>query len=481
MLHFNLLSSDKERFNLGVFLVIMIFWLYSKPAFAWESHNGYGGGEYHGQYNISLPRLRGPLQPHERLETNQLRIKHVLFYNTGSPMTLSLNLHVFKGGRTTTYSNSNLLGIQAQYIDSVSGKYCGFRLFTKSNFATLNIEGEDVSIVLDDAFLQSLYLAVGLRGEWEKWKGTPTVQVTPPIQVIPPIQVTPPVQVIPPVYTLNAHDGKVRNVAVTPNGRYIVSNGGYGRDKKIKIWNLQNGSLVNTLDDNLFDDAWSILVNPNGENIIKIWQLSGSAVVGGHTSPVSTVALTSDNQYLVSGSYDRTIRIWRLSDNSLSRTLIGHTATISDLVITPDDNFIISGSQDSTIKIWEINSGSLVQTLIGHRGHILSLAITPDGQYLVSGSSDKTIRIWRLENGVTTGILTGHSGIIFGLAISPDGRYLLSGSNDKTVKLWSMPDGSLLETVGEHREAVKSVAITPDGRYAISGSFDGEIKVWQIP
>jgi WD40 repeat protein len=97
--------------------------------------------------------------------------------------------------------------------------------------------------------------------------------------------------------------------------------------------------------------------------------------------------------------------VWDLAseDGRLLNTLEGHTSPVSSVAVTPDGTKIVSGSYDNTIRVWDIASGGgrLLNTLEGHSSPVMSVAITPDGTKIVSGSRDRTIKVWDLNNGST--------------------------------------------------------------------------------
>ncbi len=93
----------------------------------------------------------------------------------------------------------------------------------------------------------------------------------------------------------------------------------------------------------------------------------------------------------------------------LNKTLTGHTYRVTSVAISPDGKTLVSGSVDKTIKIWNLDTGTLQKTLTGHTEVFMSVAISPDGKTLVSGSSDATIKIWNLDTGTLQNTLTGHN------------------------------------------------------------------------
>jgi WD40 repeat protein len=121
---------------------------------------------------------------------------------------------------------------------------------------------------------------------------------------------------------------------------------------------------------------------------------------------------------------------------TLLGTLTGHTGHVQSVAISPERQALVTGSSDKTIKIWNLFTSQEVYALTGHEDTVRCVAISPDGQTLVSGSSDKTIKVWNLATGKEARTLTGHTNGVVSLAISPDGQMLVSGSLDKTIKVW---------------------------------------------
>jgi WD40 repeat protein len=200
----------------------------------------------------------------------------------------------------------------------------------------------------------------------------------------------------------------------------------------------------------------------------------------GHASFVNALVLSPDGETLISGSADKTIKLWDLTTGQVIRTLTGHTSFVNALTISPDGSTLVSGSADRTIRVWDVPTGKQLRVLTGHTSFINALAITADGTTLVSGSADKTIKLWNLTTGKLLRTLTGHSSFVNTVAISSDDRILASGSADQTIKLWDLTTGTLLRTLVGHDDYVNAIVITPDGKTLISGSADKTIKLWNV-
>ena len=162
-------------------------------------------------------------------------------------------------------------------------------------------------------------------------------------------------------------------------------------------------------------------------------------------------------------------------DWNVKRNLTGHTSPVDSLEIS-FEGFLISGSSDKSIKVWNIETGECLKTLTGHSGSVFSLAIS-DEDLLISGSSDKTIKIWDIKTGQCLETLTGHTDWVRSLAISKEGK-LISGADDRSIIIWDIESGKIFQTLNGHKNRVYSLAISKEGRL-ISGSKDRSILVWE--
>ena len=329
------------------------------------------------------------------------------------------------------------------------------------------------------------------------------------------------------IRTLEGHTDSVSSVALTPDGQYAVSG---SWDDTLQVWkiitditytaDLSVSSLKefkkrkkekNALDNAIsrarklyekgdYNNSFSVLYetwqdNEFSENepmkrlysiLMKKGRIKGlhfsfqKRVLTGHSGQVSSVALTPDGRYVVSGSNDKTLRVWELASGQCVRALEGHTDRVQSVAITPDGRYTVSGSNDKTLRVWELFSGRCIRTVEGHSSYVFCVAITPDGRYAVSGSFDKTLRVWELSSGRCVHTLEGHTDSVQSVALTPDGRYAVSGSFDKTLRVWELASSRCVRTLNGHKNGVKSVTLTPNSRYAVSSCGDTTLRVWAI-
>ena len=219
------------------------------------------------------------------------------------------------------------------------------------------------------------------------------------------------------------------------------------------------------------------------DKTLKLWDLESGAclrTLEGHSGWVRSCVVLPDGRRALSGSGDKTLKLWDLESGACLRTLEGHSSYVSSCVVLPDGRRALSGSDDKTLKLWDLDSGACLRTLEGHSNWVRSCVVLPDGRRALSGSWDNTLKLWDLESGACLRTLEGHSREVTSCVVLPDGRRALSCSDDKTLKLWDLESGACPRTVEGHSRDVNSCVVLPDGRRALSGSDDQTLKLWDL-
>ena len=141
----------------------------------------------------------------------------------------------------------------------------------------------------------------------------------------------------------------------------------------------------------------------------------------GIENPVNSVAISSQGIFILSGSNDKTVRLWNVYTGECEKTMVGHTNVVKTVAITPDGKFGLSGGWDEDIRLWDLKSGKCLKVLEGHTELVQEVAFTPDGTRAISASSDCTLRLWDLQSGETISTLREHFDSVHAVTVSSDG------------------------------------------------------------
>ncbi|NMC34731.1 MAG: CHAT domain-containing protein [Veillonellaceae bacterium] len=194
-----------------------------------------------------------------------------------------------------------------------------------------------------------------------------------------------------------------------------------------------------------------------------------------HDDYITSVAFSPDGKWVISGSWDHTVRVWEAATGTEIARMT-HDGSVDSVAFSPDGKWVVSGSGDGTARVWEAATGTEIARMI-HDGFVDSVAFSPDGKWVISGSGDNTARVWEAATGTEIARMT-HEHIVHSVAFSSDGKWVISGSDDDTARVWEAATGTEIARM-THDGSVNSVAFSPDGKWVVSGSDDGTARVWE--
>jgi RNA polymerase sigma factor (sigma-70 family) len=155
----------------------------------------------------------------------------------------------------------------------------------------------------------------------------------------------------------------------------------------------------------------------------------------GHNE-VEIARLSQDGAVLASGTADKAITLWKVSEKKEQAVCKGHTDALLAVEFSPDGKILASSSKDGTVRLWDVATGKELAVLKGHEGQVHCVAFSPDSNTLASGGTDKMIVLWDVKAAKRLTVLKGHTEGVLHVAFSRGGNMLASASKDKTVKLW---------------------------------------------
>jgi len=228
------------------------------------------------------------------------------------------------------------------------------------------------------------------------------------------------------------------------------------RDKKLMIWEMTAGQ---------------------DEDSIGYARKS----LSGHSEPVASVTLSSDGQFALSGSWDKTMRLWDLNTGSTVRTFQGHTSDVFSVAFSGDNRQIVSGSRDKTIKLWNtLAECKYTITEQMHTDWVSSVVFSPSAKMplIVSSGWDKLVKVWNLVDCKIRYNLVGHVGVVYTTTVSPDGSLCASGGKDGTAMLWDVNDGKHLYSL-DAGGTINALSFSPKNYWLVAAT-DTSIMVWDL-
>ena len=212
------------------------------------------------------------------------------------------------------------------------------------------------------------------------------------------------------------------------------------------------------------------------------WELS--AVVSGHLGWVRCVAFDPSNEWFVTGSADRTIKIWDLAkccagaEGGLKLTLTGHISAVRGLAVSSRSPYLFSAGEDKQIKCWDLEYNKVIRHYHGHLSGIMCLGLHPTLDLLVTAGRDSVARVWDIRSKHQIHVLAGHSAAVGSMIMNSVDPQITTASYDSTIKLWDLAAGKCMTTLTQHKKSVRNIVKSPrESTFASAGADN--IKKWQ--
>jgi WD40 repeat protein len=239
------------------------------------------------------------------------------------------------------------------------------------------------------------------------------------------------------------------------------------------------------------DGVWSVAFSPNGKQALsgsydrtmRLWDVaSGKDLLELEHFPAAVmgVAFLPDGQSCVSCCSDGSVQFRSLKDGKEISHFQAHKTSVNSLALSVDGKTLITGGGDGLVRIWECPSGKEKRTLPGSGEWIWSVALSPDGKQVLAGGADRIARVWDVETGKELVQLTGHQDAVSCVAFSPDGKQALTGCNDGEMRQWALDNGRLLRHTAEHKSPIYCVMFSQEGRHGFSAGADGVVRLWEL-
>lgn len=235
------------------------------------------------------------------------------------------------------------------------------------------------------------------------------------------------------------------------------------------------------------------LISGCSDGVIRFFNIltsSSDLNLSYHSGLITCIAISQDDHYLVSGDAQFMIYVYDLYNQSIMHRL-EHYLTVQSVAISSDNKFMISGSRDTSCRFWNLQDGSCQVMFESHSYRsVKKVSISPDCKTVAFTYMNKVI-VYNFEREATIKMFENHTENATCLAISNDNKYIASGSKDKQIRIWlnhnfnkdyRKPDyrhkqDTLLKG---HKATIKSLAFSAYNTHLVSCSKDKSILVWNL-
>jgi len=307
-----------------------------------------------------------------------------------------------------------------------------------------------------------------------------------------------------PIGKAGKHQSYIYSLCFSPDSRWLVS---ASKDKTIRKWDCGTGQAIGSPLLGHTDDVNSVctdgqrIISGSVDGTIRIWSCDTHELIGAPIDLGNTVwaVAVSNNGHIAAGVVEVVYIIGIETRQRIA--LRGHTGNVWTVAISPDGSQVVSGSTDRTIRIWDVQTRRETHKLDGHENSVNYVAFSSDGHWIASGSDDTTVRVWNSQTGQPVGHpLTGHTGFVKGVSFSSDTLRLISGGLDGTIRVWSavgkwqkpshqitaihlscQPATSVNDRIYlTNRSSVVSPCCSPDGTLYAASTLDGHVSIWNM-
>ena len=248
------------------------------------------------------------------------------------------------------------------------------------------------------------------------------------------------------VHEFVAHSTEINCLSFGPKSHKVLATG--GNDCKVNVWQVGNSS--------------------------NIWTL------GQNKSPLECLCFDAQEQYVVSGAANGSIKVFDLNEGRLARNLGGHQVNTCSIQYHPYGEFIVSGSIDCSMKVWDVRNKSCIQTYSGHKKEVTCVRFSPDGRWIASSGKDNKLLIWDLVAGKLLNTLRLDPAYVTSFEFNPVEFIIGAVTSTRNVRLWDLDNMEPLSSTPPDTSAVRSMAFSADGSSIYSATKDSfKVYSWE--
>lgn len=281
------------------------------------------------------------------------------------------------------------------------------------------------------------------------------------------------------IQELKGHERTIKTVAFSADSQIALSS---GSGKELSLWDINAGICLKKLQTKsctnavFNDDCTQIVVKKlgGGISVLNVDDGTEAYEIPNITAFISAVDLSKDQNLIAVASGD-SISILNIQNAQISQ-LVAHTKPVNSVAFDNRGRFLLSGSADKTIRLWDVSARKTQWVFEEHSNGVISVCFSPDNQLAASADSDGKILVWNVESRKTATSFKSNLYSVNSLCFSPDGKYLLStGSEAEMIELWDIK--SERAYLKFESDWIDAAAFSPSGENIIAAEIDS-ISIW---
>jgi WD40 repeat protein len=293
--------------------------------------------------------------------------------------------------------------------------------------------------------------------------------------------------------TIEGHRLPITSLAFNPNGQLLISTSGGKRTAstevgEFKCWDSQTGKeLASQAGHNRGisfaamapDGRFAVSAGLDGHLRFRDLMFLGRTPLEpleGHFLIVDAVALSRDGKLALTGSYDRSARLWDLTTGTQLLSFTNHNLPVTGVALTPDNKFAFTGSADKTLHKWDLKTGGEIKSW-KFSAAVTKLHLSGNGKILAIGHNNPNLDIWDAEKGERIQIIQGADRCI---CVSHDGTLIAGSAPGKGLRIWETATSRQVGQIGTTNSRFTCAAMSPDGKQIVTGDADKNVSVWDV-
>ena len=274
--------------------------------------------------------------------------------------------------------------------------------------------------------------------------------------------------------------GWLERPVYSPDGKYILAKS----QGILRLWSVNTGEIIHDFDGG--SHTYEVYFHPDGKTLItsdadetcKVWDVQTGSLIITLDKTTGPIGLSPNGEFAVTGGRSKNaLYLWDVKSGKLVSTFEGHKDLVYSFSFSSNGKRILSSSYDNTVKLWSTKKGKLLHSF-NSSSYLANASFSPNrNRILTTSQGDTSLNLWKARNGKLLQSFKGHSDIIEEAFFSPNGKFIVTNTK-KTARLWDSKSGAVLKEIDFDRD--HPFVFSSDGGYLLAHDYDnGIIEIFE--